>query len=131
MTTAETRPATVVAEQLVAAIAAKDFEAVEDLLAPEIRFRAMVPSRIREHENAAETAERFRLWFGDVDELELVESEADVIGGRVRLRYRLRGDEPGEGWSTAEQVGYADVVDGRITDLSLVCSGWRPADRPR
>lgn len=131
MSSTQTVTATEVAERFVASLAAKDFVAVEQLFDPAIRFRGLVPTTLREHAGAVDAVERLRLWFGDVGELELLESEVAELGGRVRLRYRFRGDEPGDGWSVVEQEGYADVLEGRISDLSLVCSGWRSTEPPR
>jgi hypothetical protein len=44
---------------------------------------------------------------------------------RVGLSYRFLVHK--DRWYIIEQRGYADVVNGRITNLNLVCSGFRPA----
>ena len=116
-----------VGEQLVAAIGARDFEEIGRCLAPSVRFRALVPERVREHDNAVDTVERLQLWWSDADVFELVSSHVEELADRVALSYRIRCLEEGE-WFLVEQQGYAVVEDGVVKDLSLVCSGFRPAD---
>jgi hypothetical protein len=48
-----------------------------------------------------------------------------MMHDKVSLSYCLRMHK--DRWHVIEQRGYADVVDGKITDLNLVCSGFRPA----
>jgi hypothetical protein len=64
-------------------------------------------------------------WFGDADPLELLDSSAERLVDRVHIRYRFDSFEEGE-WYLVEQQAYADVVDGRIRAMSLVCSGFQP-----
>jgi hypothetical protein len=118
-----------VGERLVAAIGVRDFEEIERLLAPNVRFRALVPERVREHDNAAETLERLRLWWGDADVFELVDSHVEEVADRVGLSYQIRCRENGE-WYLVEQRGYAEVKSDHVVDLSLVCLGFRPANGP-
>jgi hypothetical protein len=48
---------------------------------------------------------------------------------RHHLRYRFRVESEGEVF-LVEQQGYFDAPDGRITRMSLVCSGYRPWEGP-
>jgi hypothetical protein len=41
------------------------------------------------------------------------------------MSYRFRVLN-GDGWHLVEQQAYCTVADGKITDLSVVCSGFRP-----
>jgi hypothetical protein len=41
----------------------------------------------------------------------------------VLYRFRVHNDE---GTYLVEQQGYFDAADGRISRMSLVCSGYRP-----
>src|SRR5438105_1393828 len=111
-----------VAAELVEALAAKDFDRLETLFAPDVRFRALVPKGLREDETAADAAARIRGWFGDCDPLELLSSEIDAVADRLRVSYRFRAREEGA-WHLVEQQAYVDVEDGRIADVSIVCSG--------
>ena len=44
---------------------------------------------------------------------------------RVSLSYRFRVHN--ERWYVIEQRGYSNVVNGKITNLNLLCSGFRRA----
>jgi len=114
--------------RLIDAIAAQDFDAVQECFAPDARLRGLVPSTLREEEGAGAIAKRLRVWFGEVRDLELIESELEPVSDRVRIRYRLTGDYPDEGPTVVEQCGYLHAPDGRITILNLVCSGNRPVE---
>src|SRR2546429_7207873 len=116
------------AAKLVSAVAAQDFDRLEELFAPEIRFRALIPRGLREDATAVDAAARLRSWFGDGDPLELVESETEQVADRLHVRYRFRSFEEGR-WHLVEQHLFCDVAeDGRIAAIDLVCSGFRPVD---
>ena len=121
----------VVAAALIDAIAAQDFEAAEACFTPDARMRALVPSTLREVDGPAAIAARMRVWWGETEHFELLESAIDEVGDRVSIRYRLYGKEPRAGWCVVEQSAYLEVEDGRISTLNLVCSGERPAAAPR
>jgi hypothetical protein len=113
----------VLAADLLEALAAKDFDRLGTLFAPDVRFRALV----REDATAADAAARVRGWFGECDPLELLESEVEQVADRTSVRYRFHAREDGA-WSIVEQQAYFDVTDGRISDISILCSGFRAAD---
>lgn len=73
------------------AVAAKDREALERLLAPGVDFRALTPRRPWEGSRPEEVSEVFF-----------------------------------DGAHVAEQQAYHRSVDGRITYLRVLCSGFRP-----
>jgi hypothetical protein len=71
----------------------------------------------------------FAGWFGDTGDFDLVEATVGEVGGRLRLRWRLRlrAERLGPGWFTVEQQAYAGTAeDGRIARLDLLCTGYRP-----
>ena len=39
----------------------------------------------------------------------------------------MSGIDPEDGAVTCEQQAYLTLETGAITDMNLVCSGWRPA----
>src|SRR5213082_1343239 len=121
-----------VAEELIAALAAQDFERVERCLSPDVAFHAVVPATgsFRERVGAAETANQFRLWLGDAEPLELLESSVTPIVDKLRLSYRFAAFEE-EQWHVVEQQAYAFVGERGIERLDLACSGFRPlSERP-
>jgi hypothetical protein len=116
-----------IAAELVEALAAQDFERIEELFSPDVRFRALVPGGLREEAGAAAATARMRAWFGECDPFELVESEVGQLADRVRVRYAFHAFEE-ERWHLVEQTAYLDLTDGRVADISVVCSGFRAAD---
>ena len=111
--------------ELVDALGRRDFARVEECLASEVRFRALIPPHLCEANDAASVAGHLRSWFGGADELEMVASVVEPIASRVRMSYRLRLHDE-DGWNTVEQQAYCDVVDGRISRIDLLCSGIWP-----
>ena len=59
------------------------------------------------------------------DELTTLRSKVSTMHDRVSLSYRFRTHKDRR--YVIEQRSYADVVNGKITNLNLVCSGFRPA----
>jgi ketosteroid isomerase-like protein len=122
-------PDTAVGEQLLDALARRDYEAVGACFADDAALRAVVPPGVREADGTDAIVERFRIWTATLDGYELAESDAAMFGDLLRLRWVVRGNDPSEperGPSTFEQTAYAEVRDGRITRMRLACSGHRP-----
>ncbi len=113
--------------RFVRAIASKDSEALTSLFDPQVDFRGLTPKQTWQATNPAEVVEIvFGSWFepGDVVQ-ETLEAETEPIVGRARVRYRFRVESEGAP-HLVEQQGYYDEVDGRITRMTLVCSGFQP-----
>jgi hypothetical protein len=122
-------PQFALAGSFLAGLAAQDWAGLGGALAAGARLRALLPSGLREWAGAGVIAGRFACWFGDTEDFELVEAAVGVVGGRLRLRWRLRlrAERLGAGWFTVEQQAYADTGDGgRIARLDLLCTGYRP-----
>ncbi len=112
------------------ALAAKDRDALRELLHPQVEFRALTPRRSWEADDPEAVIEIvFGSWFDDSDSIEALESvETGVVGDREQLRYRLAVTNP-EGSFVVEQQGYLTAgEDGRIEWMRLVCSGFRPSE---
>jgi SnoaL-like domain len=118
-----------VAEAFVDALRARDFATMTTVLAPNVRFRALVPSGLREAGSAIDAAAWFDTWFGAAERFEIVDASVEDFAGRQRISYRL-GVVRNGGPEVLDQEGFCDVAGGRITDLSLVCSGFRPSAAP-
>jgi SnoaL-like domain len=116
-----------VVTQFLAALADRDYDAIASCFTETAKLRALVPSALREDEGPEAIAARFRLWFEDLEQFELLGSNVDRFADRVRLRYRCRGEDAEDGAVVVEQEGYAAVEGNGIGVLNLVCSGWRPA----
>jgi ketosteroid isomerase-like protein len=121
-----------VAGRLIDGLAARDFDAVVDTLAPDVRFRALLPLRVLDLGGRNEVRSTLDAWFGAAGRWEMVEAVVGEVGGRVHLRWRLRLTNPDRGPGTflVEQQVYADASpDGRLCDVALLCTGYRP-ERP-
>ena len=117
------------AGSLLEGLAAQDFAQLGGALAADARLRALLPPGLREWTGAQVIADRFKGWFGDTQDFDLVEATVGEVGGRLHLhwRLRLRAERLGTGWFTVEQQAYADTDDGgRIAQIDLLCTGYRP-----
>jgi hypothetical protein len=117
-------------EQFFHAFGKRDWQGVESLLHPKLRFRALVPDpenwrELRTSLDAAGAVRYWRSWFDEADRFELIKSEAFPVGSRLHLSYRLRLHYE-DGWQIIEQRMYCDVKDSVIEGLDLLCSGFMP-----
>ena len=125
-------PSLAVAGRFIDGLAARDFDGVVATLTDEVRFRALLPSRVLDLEGRDAVRATFETWFGDAERWDLVEAVVGEVGGRIHLRWRLSLTNPrvAAGNLLVEQQVYADAgPDGRLHDVSLLCTGYRP-DRP-
>jgi hypothetical protein len=110
------------------AFANRDYPRMATTLAPEVRFRAMLPRGPMDCEGPATVAEVFRSWFGAAADFELIDAAVGEVGGRLHLSWRVRlRPAPfgiGEGWHLIEQQAYADA-GAAIKSFDLLCSGFR------
>jgi hypothetical protein len=116
--------------QYVAALAAKDTDALLALFAPQVYFRGLTPRRSWEADSPdAVVHEVLYTWFAPD---EVIESVDQVQLGRVvdreRVDYRFTVRSP-EGLFTVEQRAYFDVDDDdRISRMHVMCSGYQSLD---
>jgi TusA-related sulfurtransferase len=114
----------------VEAIATRDRDEIVVTLAPDARFRYLVPAGPGEIVGPAAVAAKFLEWFGQADLLEVRTMRVEPVGDRTSARYRFLLHEQ-EGWKEVEQQTYVDVdEDGRIAGIDLLCSGFRPTTGP-
>jgi hypothetical protein len=115
-----------VGHAFVEAIARRDWAALERCFAPDVHFQAVVPNAarpFRDKPDAASAVEQIRKWFSDADPLVLADSEVGMIADRLAIRYRFTGHDP-DGDFVVEQDAFAEVSDGRVVSMRLVCSGF-------
>lgn len=127
--TVKVDPSTSLGSSFAAALAAKDFDLIRDLLHPEVEFRALTPRRNWEASNPDEViGSVLTTWFEDSDEIEeLVQVETDAFADRERVAYRFRVRNP-EGLFLVEQQVYLSERDGRIGWMRTLCAGYRPIE---
>jgi TusA-related sulfurtransferase len=117
--------ATGLGRAFVDAIVAGDFDRLQTLFAPDVRFRAIIPDEYQEAATAAGARALVEDWFSGTDPRELLGSTVELVGDRLALGYRLELIEAGERRIVEQHV--AAAVDGALfRDLALVCSGFRP-----
>jgi hypothetical protein len=117
------------AEVFLDGLATQDFARLASALAGDAHLSALVPRGLREARGADGIRATFTRWFGDTLGFELVSSGVSAIGLRSHLhwRARLRASRLGDGWFVVEQQAFADTdADGRITRMTLLCSGYCP-----
>jgi hypothetical protein len=105
----------------------RDFTAMEDCLAPSIRFRALLPPRDVDVTGPEAMLAEFRRWFGnDEERLEMVDATVGELGARIYLRWRIRLSNSSERASRlVEQHAFA-TIGSHIESLNLLCSGFVP-----
>jgi TusA-related sulfurtransferase len=115
---------------LVESIVHGDFVRLEGLLAPDVRFRALVPRAYREASAASEARALIEGWFGDTADRQLLGSAVEAVSDRLVIRYRIALTKAGERRIVEQDI--AAIVDGgRFSDVALVCSGFRPLPTDR
>jgi hypothetical protein len=117
-----------VGEQWAAALQAADFAGLGRCLAPDVRIRAVLPSRFADASGRDEAVALLRQWLGGERGFAVLAASSGMVGDVLRLDYRVRisGPEP----CLMEQHGYGRVGADGIADLRLVCSGWMPVPSP-
>ncbi len=117
-----------VGSRYVAALAAKDTEALLGIFASEVTFRGMTPGRFWEANSPADVVQDVLYqWFDQDDIVEDVEHvEVGKLVDRQRVVYRFR-IRTGNKVYRAEQCAYFDLDDdGRVSRMNVMCSGFRP-----
>src|SRR5262245_12967057 len=104
-----------------------DLTALADLVAPDVRVRALLPGGLREIDGVDALVERVDAWFGDGEQVDVVSSGTDEVGHKRHVWWRLQLHKPEWGVGArrvVEQQAYLVVDDGRITRIDLVCTGF-------
>lgn len=113
--------------QLADAIAAKDGGELRALFSTPVIFRAVTPRRFWDAEDPIGVSDIILgTWFGtDKTITEVISIQADTVGDVRKVSYRMAVDLE-SGPSVIEQVAYYSERDGKITQMRLTCSGFRP-----
>jgi len=119
-----------VGSRFVTAIAEKDTQALRDLLAHNIDFKALTPKRFWEGANPDDVLDAvFGHWFEESDHIEEVvhSDQGEDVGDIKRIGYRFRITNE-DGPHLVEQQAYYAEYDDKILYLRVVCSGYRRTD---
>lgn len=117
-----------IGDRWAAALRAADFAGLGRCLAPDVRIRAVLPSRFADASGRDEAVALLWDWLGGERGFAVLAASSGMVGDVLRLDYRVRiaGPEP----RLMEQNGYCRVAADGIADLRLVCSGWIPLPSP-
>ena len=128
-----------VAGVLLDGLSNRDFDLMEACMAPDVRFRCLLPPGPMEVIGADRAIGHFRRWFGGSDAFEVLDASVGQVGPRIYLRWRVTMypvDAP-----TDERVVEQHLFttgNEVIRTLDLLCSGFhspstattRPSSRP-
>ena len=117
-----------VASRFLDALSRRDFDELAASFREDGRLRGLVPSTLREAEGREAVAERFRIWNGDAEDWEMLESDTEELADVIKLRWRVASTDPEVGRTVYEQTAYVEIDEGGIAWMNLVCSGERRAD---
>lgn len=119
-----------VARRFLDSLRRRDFAALEECLADDVWFRALLPRKLQEAHTREETVAMLRKWYGSASELEAIDTGHHSVEGRefVRWCFRLKPDWAPEASHVIEQAGFCRVKDGRIRRLDVVCTGFHPVE---
>jgi hypothetical protein len=118
-------------ERYASAVAAKDENALREVLTDPIDFGGLTPGGVWAGDNVADVLEiLFEHWFDSGDHIDrLVEVSTSEVAGRRHLSYLLEVTNSA-GLHLVEQQVYFNVTDERISWMRVLCSGYRPITEP-
>lgn len=114
-----------IGERWARAIKTKQFVCIADLCQRGIRSRLMWPDGYATLESADDLAARMGEWYAESDPIEIQGLQVEPIGDKVSISYRFTLREQGK-WLEVEQQIFAILQDGLLSQLDLMCSGFRP-----
>ena len=117
-----------VGREFLVALRNRDFEALERLIHPRARTRALIHAGYTEFVGAPDLIAEYRGWFEQALKFEPRDSDVSLVGDRLHISYGFTVQRPNaEGLEEVDQQIYAQVRRGRILGLDLFCSGFQPS----
>jgi hypothetical protein len=113
--------------RLARAVAARDERALVSLLTTPVVFRAVTPRRFFDAETPMGVVDvMLGVWFdASKTVVGLTQVDTDVVGDVERVGYRIEVEIDSQP-AVIEQVAFFSQQQGRISELRIVCSGFRP-----
>jgi hypothetical protein len=111
----------------VEALADRDPERLSEVLADDVRLRALLPGGLVDLTGRAALVGEFKRWFDGLDTVRVADATAGPFSDRILLHYEVELEKKGRRWVVAQSV-VSTVTDRRIGTLDLVCTGFRPAE---
>ena len=113
--------------QFVERLAARDFDGLISLLAPEVSARFLLPHGLEEYVGPKAVVGRMQDWFATASKFDLVESSQNGIGSRQRMEWRFDVVRGGRA-EVIEQLVFIDRAADGIRQIDLLCSGFLPQE---
>src|SRR3989338_8372173 len=117
-------------EAFLKVLTARDFKRMGTFLAPDVKFRALLPPGSFEWNGPVAAIENLSSWFGSAEDFEVLDSQIEEVNGRLRLAYKFRlrphPFNPGSGWHIIEQQLFCDGGSKTLINIDLLCSGFLP-----
>ena len=113
--------------QFVELLAARDFDGVTSMLAPDSTARFLLPHGLEEYVGNRAVVGRMKDWFGAASKFDLVNTSEDPIGSRRRMTWRFDVVRNGRA-EVIEQVVFVDETPDGIRQIDLLCSGFLPQE---
>jgi ketosteroid isomerase-like protein len=107
-------------------LAARNFDQLARVLAPDAVARFLLPRGAQETLGAEPIARRFEGWFGGATNFTVLSTENEVVGGRSLLRWRFHLSRDGRSSEVIEQIAFVDAGPEGVYRLDLLCSGFLP-----
>lgn len=113
-------------ERFALSLAAKDADALKELLAPSVSFHALTPGATWQCQDAATAVDEVILgtWFSPERSItRILAIDCDHVGPIEHVGYRFGTALP-DGDYVVEQHAYLTSDGGTITSLRVLCSGF-------
>jgi hypothetical protein len=107
-------------------VAAQDPDALKELFAPRVSFRALTPGRYWESDDADAVVDDVILgtWFSPEHAItRILQIDRATVGTVERVGYRFRLSLP-DGGFIVEQQAYLRFENDKISWLRILCSGF-------
>jgi TusA-related sulfurtransferase len=114
-----------VGEEWIQAIIEKDFQRLAGICQPDVVSRLMTPKLMLALENVSALTQKVEGWYHDCASIQKEQARVALVGEKPAIFYRLKLEKNGV-LSTIEQQLYCSLREGRIDQLSLLCSGFQP-----
>ena len=109
---------------LVRAVQDGNFGTLMEVCTDEIVFTAATPGNTWKSKGKVDTENALKGLFPPEEKVfEVVSIDCYSLPGRSRIAYRIRGVKEGSGPYEYEHQAYYQVIDGKISNLRVLCSG--------
>lgn len=110
--------------RLVRAVQDGNFETLMEICTDEIVFTAATPGSTWKSKGKVDTENALNDLFPPEERVsEIVSLDCYPLPGRSRISYRIRGVKEETGPFEYEHQAYYQVIDGKISNLRVLCSG--------